>query len=71
MPGIQLWEIGPGSVPRILENIRRPFEIRLVNREGEVVAREFTVVLLKHDYPGGAPGSKEQPLSPLVPKANR
>jgi len=52
------------------EDSRSPFEIRPVNREGEMVARELTVVLLKHDHPGGAPGSKEQPLSTLVPKAD-
>ena len=50
---------------------RSPFKIRLVNREGEMVARELTVMLLKHDHSGGAPGSKEQPLSALVPKADR
>ena len=46
------------------------FEIGPVNREGEMVARELTIVLLKHDHPGGAPSSKEQPLSTLVPKAD-
>ena len=53
------------------EDSRRPFEIRLANREGEMVAWELTVVLLKHKHPGGAPNSKEQPLSSLVPKADR
>ena len=53
------------------EDSRRPFEIRLVHREGEVVPWELTVVLLKHDHPGDTPGSKEQPPSALVPKADR
>src|SRR2546428_12279229 len=53
------------------ENSGSPFELRLVHREGEVVARELTVVLLKHDHPGGAPGSTEQPSSALLPQADR
>jgi hypothetical protein len=55
----------------IAEEICSSFEIRLTNREGEMVGRELTVVLLKHDHSGGTPGSKEQPLSPIVPKADR
>ena len=38
---------------------------------GEMVGRELTVVLLKRDHSGGTPGSKEEPLSPIVPKADR
>ena len=48
-----------------------PLEIRSINREGEMVARKLTVVLLKHDHPGDAPGSKEQPPPAFVSKTDR
>src|SRR5262245_45198964 len=53
------------------KNGGRLFEIRLANGEGEMVARELSAALLKHDHPGGTPGAKEQPFSPIVPKADR
>ena len=51
-----------GRHTTLAEDSSSPFEIRLVHREGEVVAGELTVVLLKHDHPGRARDSKEQPL---------
>ena len=67
-PAVGNWASGGHAA--FAEDSRSPFEIRLVNREGEMVGRELSVVLLKHDHPGGAPSSKEQPLSTLVPKAD-
>ena len=53
------------------EDSGSPFEIRLVHCESKVVVWELTVVLLKHDHPGRTRDSEEQPLSPIVPKADR
>src|SRR5438552_2782886 len=64
-------EWAAGRHAAFAEGSRRPFEIRLANREGEMVAWELTVVLLKHDHPGGAPSAKEQPLSAFVSKSDR
>jgi len=67
-PAMGDWPSGRHST--FAEDCGSPFEIRLVRCEGEVVARKLTVVLLKHDHPGRARDSKEQPLSALVPKAD-
>jgi hypothetical protein len=58
-----------GRHPASAERSGSPFEFRLVNRGGKMAARELTIALLKYDHCGGAAGSKEQPLSLLVPKA--
>jgi hypothetical protein len=68
-PAVGDWASGRHAA--FAEDKRSPPRIRLVNREGEMVARELTVMLLKHAHSGGAPGLKEQPLSALVPKTDR
>lgn len=68
-PAVGDWASGGHAT--FAEATRSSLEIRLVNREGEMVGRELTVVLLKRDHSGGTPGSKEEPLSPIVPKVDR
>jgi len=60
----------PGGHAAFTERRGSLLQIRPADCESEMVARELAVVLLKDDHPGGTTGSKEQPLSLIVPKAD-
>src|SRR6185369_3137847 len=56
--------------PSLLKHRSRTLNIGLVDREGEMLSREFAFVFLQHNHPCVATSSQEYPIALVISNAN-